>query len=97
MADVSDPKIAEGMCLNPPIIFYASLTLLLQIAYEQIRSNGGEETWMLLDYEVRIQNNVVIIRVYFELTFFLPPVLSLLFIILFGSNCPLTWSYTVDM
>lgn len=71
MADVSDPKIAEGMCLNPSNnILPFALTLLLQIAYEQIRSNGGEETWMLLDYEVRIQNNVVIIQVYVELTFF---------------------------
>lgn len=71
MADASDPKIAEGMCLNPSNnILRLALTLLLQIAYEQIRSNGGEETWMLLDYEVRIQTNVLIIQVYLELTFF---------------------------
>lgn len=70
MADVSDPKIAEGMCLNPSNTILRFALTLLQIAYEQIRSNGGEETWMLLDYEVRIQNNAVIIQVYLELTFF---------------------------
>ncbi|ADV20622.1 hypothetical protein I315_06851 [Cryptococcus gattii Ru294] len=29
-------------------------------AYEQIRSNGGEETWMLLDYESEKSNKLVL-------------------------------------
>ncbi len=48
MADVSDPAIAQGMrpstcgapCSPPP-------------AYEDVRSDKSETTWLLLDYEVR--------------------------------------------
>ena len=46
MADVKDPKIAEGkhsQVTRPPI---------LTIAYEKIRSKDDDLTWALLDYEV---------------------------------------------
>jgi len=46
MADVKDPKIAEGkhnQVIRPPILI---------IAYEKIRSKGDDLTWALLDYEV---------------------------------------------
>jgi len=46
MADVKDPKIAEGkhsQVTRPPI---------LTTAYEKIRSKDDDLTWALLDYEV---------------------------------------------
>jgi hypothetical protein len=46
MADVKDPKIAEGTSKHQ--IVQANL----MIAYDKIRSKDDDLTWALLDYEV---------------------------------------------
>jgi hypothetical protein len=46
MADVKDPKIAEGM------YSLAARQPILTTAYEKIRSKDDDLTWALLDYEV---------------------------------------------
>lgn len=51
MADVSDPKIDEGI----PCFFYsASLRALTMptTAYMDVRSDKSDTNWLLLDYEV---------------------------------------------
>lgn len=56
MADVTDPKIAEGeypSSRHGRIQFGCDvLSELIGIAYEQVRKDGDDTTWLLLDYEV---------------------------------------------
>lgn len=57
MADVKDPAIAEGRChleqARDP-----SLTDLIIIAYEKVRSDKDDETWALFDYQDEKSNKL---------------------------------------
>jgi len=55
MADVSDPKIQEGLFPNnveqiPVFVTIPNQTLFF-IAYLDVRSDKSEVNWLLLDYE----------------------------------------------
>jgi hypothetical protein len=54
MADVKDPKIAEGM------YSLAARQPILTTAYEKIRSKDDDLTWALLDYEVSPPSQLLI-------------------------------------
>jgi hypothetical protein len=51
MADVSDPKINEGIFLS---IHNASSIPHEAPAYEDVRSDKSDTNWALIDYEVRL-------------------------------------------
>ena len=58
MADVKDPKIAEGeiICLTSRLPFHTSSYHIpaLTIAYDKVRDDKDDLTWLLLDYEVSV-------------------------------------------